>query len=67
MSNIFSDEAWEEYIDWQYTDKKMVQKINDLIKDINRNGLSVRNWKTRTITTSKSLEQTNNTRTQTNI
>lgn len=67
MSNIFSDEAWEEYIDWQYTDKKMVQKINDLIKDINRNGLSVRNWENRTITTSKSLEQTNNTRTQTNI
>ena len=39
MSNIFSDEAWEEYVDWQYKDKKMVQKINELIKDINRNGL----------------------------
>lgn len=22
MSNIFSDEAWEEYVDWQYKDKK---------------------------------------------
>lgn len=46
MSNIFSDEAWEEYVEWQYTDKKIIQKINELIKDINRNGLSNRNGKT---------------------
>ena len=26
MSNIFSDEAWEEYVDWQYKDKKMEKK-----------------------------------------
>ena len=51
MSNIFSDEAWEEYTDWLYTDKKVVQKINELIKDINRNGLSNRNGKTRTFKT----------------
>ena len=37
-------------------DKKMVQKINELIKDINRNGLSKRNGKTRTITIQKSME-----------
>ena len=56
MSNIFSDEAWEEYVDWQYKDKKMVQKINELIKDINRNGLSKRNGKIRTIAIQKSME-----------
>ena len=51
MSNIFSDEAWEDYTEWQYKDKKIIQKINDLIKDINRNGLSERNGKTRAFTT----------------
>lgn len=40
MSNIFADEAWEEYTDWQLKDKKIAMKINELIKDINRNGLS---------------------------
>ncbi len=46
MSNIFTDEAWEEYIDWQLKDKSTTNKINELIKDINRNGLTKRNWKT---------------------
>ena len=40
MSNIFADEAWEEYTNWQIIDKKIAMKINDLIKDINRNGLN---------------------------
>lgn len=40
MSNNFSDEAWEEYTEWQLKDKAIVRKINELIKDINRNGLS---------------------------
>lgn len=40
MSNIFADEAWEDYIDWQIKDKKIVIRINELIKDINRNGLN---------------------------
>ena len=39
MNNIFSGKAWEEYTDWQMKDKSMVKKINELIKDINRNGL----------------------------
>ena len=38
MSNIFADEAWEDYTDWQIKDKKIAIKINELIKDINRNG-----------------------------
>lgn len=40
MSNIFADEAWDDYTDWQLKDKKIAIKINELIKDINRNGLS---------------------------
>ena len=39
MNNIFSEKAWEEYTDLQMKDKSMVKKINELIKDINRNGL----------------------------
>ncbi len=38
MKLIFAEEAWEDYCYWQKTDKKMVSKINDLIKDIQRNG-----------------------------
>ena len=40
MSNIFADEAWDDYTDWQMRDKKIAIRINELIKDINRNGLS---------------------------
>ena len=40
MSNIFADEAWAEYTEWQLRDKKMALRINELIKDINRNGLN---------------------------
>ena len=40
MSNIFADEAWEDYTDWQIRDKKIAMRINELIKDINRNGVN---------------------------
>ena len=30
-------EAWEEYLYWQSQDKKMLKRINQLIKDIKRN------------------------------
>jgi toxin YoeB len=33
---IYSKNAWEDYISWQSEEKKMVNKINDLIKDIQR-------------------------------
>ncbi|RLD66444.1 MAG: Txe/YoeB family addiction module toxin [Bacteroidetes bacterium] len=32
----FSENAWEDYLYWQKTDKKIVKKINELIKDIQR-------------------------------
>ena len=34
----WTDEAWEQYLEWQDTDKKKLKKINSLIKDIQRNG-----------------------------
>jgi toxin YoeB len=36
MKYIFVEESWEDYIYWQNTDKKMVKRINDLLKDISR-------------------------------
>ncbi len=38
MNKIFSDKAWEHYGYWQITDKKVLKKLNELIKDIDRNG-----------------------------
>jgi toxin YoeB len=37
MKYIFVDESWEDYLYWQKTNKKMLSKINDLLKDISRN------------------------------
>lgn len=36
MKLIWSDRSWEEYVDWQNKDKKLLKKINSLIKDIKR-------------------------------
>ncbi|HAU3146132.1 TPA: Txe/YoeB family addiction module toxin [Salmonella enterica subsp. salamae] len=36
MKLTWSEEAWEDYLYWQETDKRMVKKINELIKDIRR-------------------------------
>lgn len=33
MRLIFVDESWEDYLYWQKNDKKMLKKINDLLKD----------------------------------
>ena len=36
MKLIFTEKAWEDYLYWQKTDKKMVSRIHALIKDIQR-------------------------------
>lgn len=36
MEIIFSKNAWEDYISWQTADKKILRKINELIKEIQR-------------------------------
>jgi toxin YoeB len=32
----FHEQAWEDYLYWQQTDKAMLRRINTLIKDIQR-------------------------------
>ena len=36
MTIVFSSQSWEEYLHWQKTDKRILHRINDLIKDISR-------------------------------
>jgi toxin YoeB len=33
---IFSEHAWEDYLYWQRADRKMLDRINKLIKEIQR-------------------------------
>jgi toxin YoeB len=40
MRLIWSDNSWDEYLFWQSTDKKVLKKINSLIKDIKRSPFS---------------------------
>ena len=41
MNIIFSNTAWKQYVEWQQIDKSKVKRINELIKDIQRNGLLI--------------------------
>ena len=36
MKYIFVDESWEDYQYWYKTDKKILARINDIIRDISR-------------------------------
>ena len=36
MKYVLVDESWEDYLYWQKSDKKMLKRINLLIKDISR-------------------------------
>lgn len=38
MLITWTREAWEEYLSWQKEDRKTLNKINDLLKSIIRNG-----------------------------
>jgi toxin YoeB len=37
MEIVFLSQGWEDYVYWQGHDKKILKKINSLIKDIQRN------------------------------
>ncbi len=37
MKYTFVDESWEDYLYWQKNDRKMLRKINELLKDIAKN------------------------------
>lgn len=36
MNLTFADEAWDDYLYWQSNDKKILKRINTLLKDIKR-------------------------------
>lgn len=36
MKLVFAEKAWENYLYWQKTDKKLLKRINTLIKNITR-------------------------------
>lgn len=36
MKLIFAEKAWEDYLYWQKNDKKILKRINNLIKEIKR-------------------------------
>ncbi|MBE6710258.1 MAG: Txe/YoeB family addiction module toxin [Clostridia bacterium] len=39
MNKVWSDDAWDEYLYWQSQDKKTLKRINQLIRDIERDPL----------------------------
>ncbi len=38
MNKVWHDDAWEDYLYWQVQDSKTLKRINQLLKDIDRNG-----------------------------
>ena len=40
MRKTWTDEAWDDYLHWQMQDSKTLRKINRLVQDIERNGVS---------------------------
>lgn len=38
MNKLFTPNAWKDYLYWQAEDRKTLKRINDLLKDIDRNG-----------------------------
>ncbi|MFL0809271.1 MAG: Txe/YoeB family addiction module toxin [Agarilytica sp.] len=36
MKLIFAEQAWEDYLYWQKTDKQILKRINTLVKDVTR-------------------------------
>ena len=39
MSRItFTEKGFQQYLEWQNTDKRMLKRINELLKSIERNG-----------------------------
>ncbi len=40
MKKVWDDSAWDDYLFWQKTDKKMLNKVNELIKNCERSPFS---------------------------
>ena len=37
MLKLWTDRAWEDYLYWQTQDRKTLRRVNELIRDIERN------------------------------
>ncbi|WRH64917.1 MAG: Txe/YoeB family addiction module toxin [Planktothrix sp. GU0601_MAG3] len=40
MNILFLEDAWQDYLYWQKNDQKILKRINELIKDIQRSPFS---------------------------
>lgn len=40
MRKTWTDQGWDDYLYWQSQDKKTLRKINELVRDIERNGFA---------------------------
>lgn len=40
MNKLWTDKGWEDYLYWEQQNRKILKRINELIKDIERNGSS---------------------------
>ena len=40
MRKKWTEQGWDDYLYWQTQDKKTLRRINDLVKDIERNGVA---------------------------
>ena len=36
MKLVFAEQAWEDYLHWQATDRKILKRVNALIKEVAR-------------------------------
>lgn len=40
MRKTWTEQGWDDYLYWQTQDKRTLRRINDLVKDIERNGIA---------------------------
>jgi toxin YoeB len=40
MKLLWAEEAWDDYLYWQSTDKRILKRINELIRDVRRSPFS---------------------------
>ena len=40
MRKTWTEQGWDDYLYWQTQDKRTLRRINDLVKDIERNGVA---------------------------
>lgn len=40
MRKTWTDQGWDDYLYWQTQDKKTLRKVNELVRDIERNGVA---------------------------